>query len=200
MLNKLSSVLIFALGAAIGSVVTWKLIERKYEQRYQEEVASFKEVQLRKKDDEHAKEISKIYSTITREKPDVLEYAARLKDHGYTDYSKGDPPEEDVQEGKNIEPVPKSAIYVIPPYEFGDIDEYETISLVYYSDQILSDDMGSIIENIEEIVGFEALGRFGEYEDDSVFVKNDILKCYYEILLDKQRYVDMVARKPHEVD
>jgi hypothetical protein len=53
---------------------------------------------------------------------------------------------------------------------------------------------------VDDVVGFESLNRFGEYEDDSVFVRNDRLKCDYEILLDRRKYSDVVNKKPHEVD
>ena len=45
--TTLSKVLIFAAGAAIGSVVTWKVLDKKlkdeYEQRLAEDTASIKE-------------------------------------------------------------------------------------------------------------------------------------------------------------
>ena len=44
-MNKdlLSKVLLFISGACVGSVVTWKLIEKKYQQIAQEEIDSVKE-------------------------------------------------------------------------------------------------------------------------------------------------------------
>ena len=44
-MNKdlLSKVLLFVSGACVGSVVTWKLIEKKYQQIAQEEINSVKE-------------------------------------------------------------------------------------------------------------------------------------------------------------
>ena len=47
---------------------------------------------------------------------------------------------------------------------------------------------------MDEIVGEESLNHFGEYEDDSVFVRSDRLKCDYEILLDQRNYSDVVKR------
>lgn len=47
---------------------------------------------------------------------------------------------------------------------------------------------------IQQSIGFESLGHFGEYEDDSVFVRNDRLKTDYEILLDEENYSDSYAR------
>ena len=41
--NKIINVVLFTAGAAIGSVVTWTFIKKKYEQIAQEEIDSVKE-------------------------------------------------------------------------------------------------------------------------------------------------------------
>ena len=89
--------------------------------------------------------------------------------------------------------------YVIKPEEFGEFEEYETISLTYYADQVLADDNNEPVEDVEETVGFASLGHFGEYEDDSVFVRNDRLKCDYEILLDSRNYADVRKAMPRKI-
>ena len=86
--------------------------------------------------------------------------------------------------------------YIIIPEEFGGIQEYEQISLIYYSDGILTDDMDDIIEDFDSTVGEDFASHFGEYEDDSVFVRNDRLKCDYEILRDYRTYEKVVGREP----
>ena len=78
---------------------------------------------------------------------------------------------------KNPKQRQKKKPYVIAPEEFGEEYEYDTISLTYYSDRVLTDDDDEIVEDVEDVVGFESLESFGEYEDDSVFVRNDRLKC-----------------------
>ena len=42
--DTLSKVLIFVAGAAVGSVVTWRLVETKYKKIADEEIKSVKEV------------------------------------------------------------------------------------------------------------------------------------------------------------
>lgn len=90
--------------------------------------------------------------------------------------------------------------YVISPEEFGEFEEYEKISLTYYADQVLTDENNEEVDDVEEIVGEESLTHFGEYEDDSVFVRNDRLKCDYEILLDQRNYSDVTKTMPHRVE
>ena len=80
--------------------------------------------------------------------------------------------------------------YVISPKEF-DEEGYETISLTYYADGVLADEQNFPIEDIEDTVGNDALNSFGEYEDDSVFVRDDDKGIDYEILLDNRKYSEL---------
>ena len=86
---------------------------------------------------------------------------------------------------------------MISPEEFGEFEEYEKISLTYYADQVLTDENDEEVDNVEECVGVESLNHFGDYEDDSVFVRNDRLKCDYEILLDQRNYTSIHEKIPH---
>lgn len=89
--------------------------------------------------------------------------------------------------------------YVISPDDFGEYDDYETISLNLYADGILADDNDEIIstDEMDEIIGREAFDHFGEYEEDSVFIRNDAHKCDYEILKSLEDYTDVLVRKPY---
>ena len=88
----------------------------------------------------------------------------------------------------------KDYIEVIPPDEYGyngDNDEYidyDLLSFTYYANGVLADDGDFPIENVEAVIGPDALDSFGEWEDDRVFVRNDDRKCYYEILRDLDDY------------
>ena len=112
-----------------------------------------------------------------------------VEKEGYTNYSAlGGSAEKLETNDKEGEPVDEP--YVISPNDFGELDGYETISLTYYANGVLTDDQDNIIDNVDEVIGMEALSHFGEYEDDSVFVRNDERKCDYEILLDYRSYED----------
>lgn len=192
--------IMFILGAAVGSIVTWRYVEKKYEQIAQDEIDSVKEVfSKREMDFTEETEVvdARIKADNAKEKPSVVEYAARLREQGYTNYS--DIGTEDEEEVKK-ESMTVDKPYVIAPEEFGEFDDYEKISLTYYADQILADDNDELVDDIEDVVGFDSLNSFGEYEDDSVFVRNDRLKCDYEILLDQRKFSNVRKRKPHEVD
>lgn len=185
-MSKFGSLLIFASGAAVGAVVTWRVLETKYEQLVQEEIESVKEALANrpcKCESEHTESEDRQAAEEAKDKPSIVEYASMVQKNGYIDYSAMSEKEE-VKETKEteVEDKPIDRPYVIAPEEFGEFDDYRQIGLSYYSDGILVDDEGDIIENVEEVVGLESLKHFGEYEDDAVHVRNDKFKCDYEIL------------------
>lgn len=191
-MNKLWGVFIFATGAAIGSIVTWKLVKTKYERIAQEEIDSVKEAfsQIANSDDNDIKNDTEKDKT----EDDDEEYFVRVNDLGYTRSSVPYVNEVKKKGGGTVK-----RPYVITPDEFGEIYEYDTISLRYYADKVLTDEDDVVITNVDEIIGEDSLTHFGEYEDDSVFVRNDITNTDYEILLDTRKYTDVFDVPPHLV-
>lgn len=62
--------------------------------------------------------------------------------------------------------------YVIRPEEFGQFDDYKQVSLSYYEkDKVLTDELDNPIEDVDMTVGLDSLTHFGQYEDDSVYVR-----------------------------
>ena len=200
--STLKGVLIFVLGAAAGSLATWKLIEKKYKDIAQEEIDSVKDTFSKMKKNEYPDKLEdypdfeefddsddsddvdeepKPEQKIDRNnKPDIVEYAKILSEVGYTNYAE----RQDKKEKKGVEPVEDERPYVISPDEFGEKDGYENVTLTYYADGVLTDYFDNVISNVDEVVGFDSLDHFGEYEDDVVFVRNEKMETDYEILRD----------------
>jgi len=197
MSNKSLLSLAFIIGAATGSVATWYLLKDKYEALAQEEIDSVKEVFLRReqelKDQSVKKTVAEGIKAVDKAKPDLKEYARRLEKEGYTKYS-------DFGSDEEEKPVSEADPYVIPPEQFGDNEGYEQISLTYYADGVLADENDEVIEDVEDAVGIDSLNYFGEYEDDSVFVRNDARKCDYEILFDQRTYSEVAEDMPHQME
>jgi hypothetical protein len=187
----------FIIGAASGATVAWYLLKDKYETLAQEEIDSVKEVFARReqemKDETVKRNVAEGIKDSDRTKPDLKEYAEQLKKNGYTRYSNLSADDEGVSD-KQTKP------YVIPPEQFGDDENYDQISLTYYADGVLADENDEVIEDVEDAVRIDSLNRFGEYEDDSVFVRNDARKCDYEILLDQRTYSEVVEDMPHQME
>lgn len=187
----------FIIGAASGATVAWYLLKDKYETLAQEEIDSVKEVFARReqemKDETVKRNVAEGIKDSDRTKPDLKEYAEQLKKNGYTKYSDLSADDEGVSD-KQTKP------YVIPPEQFGDDENYDQISLTYYADGVLADENDEVIDDVEETVGIESLNHFGEYEDDSVFVRNDTRKCDYEILLDQRTYSEVAEEMPQRME
>lgn len=196
-MSKLSNLMIFVAGVAIGSVVTWRLIDEKYKQLAQEEIDSVKEVFSRK----HKPDISENKSNTPEPvvKPtSVKTYAAELRKEGYTNYS--DMRTEEQKHAEEIEARKNAKPRVISPEEYGEDDEYNLIGVTWYADGVLADDGDEVIHNIDEIVGSDAVNHFGEYAEDAVYVVNDRLKAYYEILRVNETYADLIRENPYKAE
>lgn len=182
--NTLINVAMFMVGAAVGSVATWKLLETKYERLIQEEIDSIKdEYDKFYRDTEEDDLVAESDVVESRsEVPETLAnaYAKVLSDTGYAGRN--------VEEKEVDDHVDKP--YVITPDEYDELDGYATCTLYCYADNVITDEHDNIIENAEELIGEDIASHFGEYEDDSVFVRNDAHKCDYEILRDFDNYHD----------
>lgn len=73
--------------------------------------------------------------------------------------------------------------------DFGQDLEYDEITLRYYEKQdLLTDDWDEAVENIENTIGVEAMEKLRKGDSDAVYVKNDRLKAYYEIVCHIEDY------------
>lgn len=174
--NKLIACGMFVIGAAVGSIVTWKLTKTKYEQIAREEIESVKEVYSRMANETEPEPEAKSM---------VEEYRKTVEDSGYISLNKEEKKKEDTM---------TDAPYVISPEEFGEFDDYDIVSLTYYADGVLTDAMDDVMndDDIELYIGANSLEHFGEYEEDSVFVRNNEFKIDYEILRDNRMFKDVV--------
>lgn len=183
--DTLNKVFIFAAGAVIGSAVTWKITKTKYEQIANEEIESVKE-RFRNREnaaEDGASDKEENVDNSLKDR-DLSSYESIINENAYRNYSTPKGSENEIKEEESVD-----RPYVIPPEEY-DENDYETESLTYYADGVLTDMYDNIIEDVEGTVGTDSLTHFGEYEDDSVFVRNDERQIDYEILLDSDKYYD----------
>lgn len=207
MKSKFINALMFAAGAAIGSVVTWKIVKSQYERIVQEEIESIKEVfsnglpDIQKPEEE---------SETEDEEPQGCPGQINWDELEDLDEDLDEPDEDDAKKyvelagmynndekggANNMAKVP----YVISPYDFGEIDEYNQIELTYYSDGTLEDEDYNIVTDVDELIGEGSLYTFGEYEDDAVFVRNERLQTDFQILKDYRTYSEARSISPGRV-
>lgn len=200
-MNKMSTnMFIFAAGAAIGSAVAWLYAKKYYERIANEEIESMKEwVNRRVAEHEETTSDTNVpdEKPIPSMKPDLMEYAKKVTDLGYINYSHTNSEPEEAKE--EVEEDVDDYIYVIKPEEFGECD-YDEVSLTYYADGILTDEQDEPIEDLAGTVGEDYMTHFGEFEDDSVFIRNERLQVDFEILADQRNYSDLAKNKPNPME
>lgn len=182
--SKVAFILGTIIGAGIGVICTYSYFKDKYEKLAEEDFNSRRVFDEDKKEESVEPVVEKTADSRTVDKPSIAECAAILQREGYVNYS-------DMQNKKQKQEIAVDRPYVIQPSDFGEFDDYEKISLTYTADGVLLDDMNEIVDDIDETVGEDSLEHFGEYEDDSVYVRNDAKKCDYEILLDQRNYQEI---------
>ena len=176
----LSKAILFIAGGIIGSAITYTMVKKKYETIANEEINSMREYYNGKYENDDGTSTVAVAS-----EEDKKEYDDILSDAGYATES-NDKETKEVDEDMH-EPE------VIAPEESWEKD-YPTISLIYYEgDNILANTDNDIIKNIEELVGTDFAEHFGEYEPDTVLIRNDKHKVYYEILRDYGSYIDYMG-------
>lgn len=196
--NALKNLFIFAVGAAAGAVATWKLLNDKYDKLYHEEVEAYKEYHKEKSDKATSEPKPEPEPEVKKEehihKVDQDPIMNKLRDTmeraGYTDYSTTKVKSE--SEEKDIRP------YVIRPEELGDQIGYDVIELTYYADGVVAEE-DDVMDDVDEVIGIDSLGHFGQFEEDAVCVRNDRLKCDYQILLDERKYSDVIDKEPNRL-
>lgn len=178
-MNKTYVGLSFVVGALIGAatavLLTKDYYEKKAEDRADEEIESVKEM-MRKRE--------KRLEVITNEQ--IEKRAYEIISERYNNPNKQELKEEKKEEETMAEERP----YVIDPSEYGDLD-YKQVSLNYYDDGVLTYENDDVIDDVDSLVGKDSLSHFGEYEADTVYVRNDRLKIDFEILADTRRYEDI---------
>jgi hypothetical protein len=178
----------FSLGVAAGSLIAQRVLKTKYEQLAQDEIDSYKAYVKEKYSTKPEEEIGedKKSSMVTRDDP--CELSNLLGQYRSTN-------ERRTEEKRKEEDKQVSKPHVITLEEYNDHElDYDFASLNYYADGVLTDEWDTVIKNTDEIVGEDALTALDTNpECDSIYVRNDDLKCYYEILRDTQTYAEAVG-------
>ena len=190
--QKFINVLAFTVGAAIGSLVTWKIMKDRCERFIREEVDAFKED----------------WGNLTRE--NGVDYNTDDTDEEEEDLDEdGDPYEYGDRERHTYDGIVKmyhnydekggedgvpyiNGPYVINPDDFGSERDFAAWCLSYYADGVLADDWCEVYD-VEETIGEEALEHFGDHVDDVVHVRNERLNADYEVTRDPRKFADIVA-------
>lgn len=193
---------IFAAGALAGAAVAARAVRDKYQQEAEEEIAEMRDYyrELRKNAKTPNEDtIVEENSEEEKEENDKDEYDEIVKNYtNYTQYNDTETKEnkkEVKEERTNYEP------FIIDAEEFGEDPSYDTTTLTYYKDKVLTNDLDDVIDY--SVAGEENLKIFDEYPDcKAIYVRDDIYMVDYEILRDPYQYDeydDFPDKKPHQL-
>ena len=199
--DKLSSVIIFCGGVFIGGFLTWDFFKTKYEKIADEEIASVKETfehrEPRPDKNYNVEEVPKGNDAYINVSPGVAERIIQIIDsNGYRNYSNA---QIEIDKKGGTADMELKQPYVITPEQYEANVDYTKVSLTWYSDKILEDDWGNVLDP-DDVIGSDALTTFGQYEKDSVFVRDDDEQIDYEVLLDTRSYKETYGHDPVEAD
>lgn len=197
----------FVAGAIVGAVVGY-FVGKEYSREYHQKKADQEIAEMRQ---HYAKKVSKEklgedFKELLREEgyidenDEPIDYKALLAEYGYIENPNNPLTEprakallkhfqREAEANKKIEELAEmQKPYIITPEDFDD-GTYENIeTLIYWADGVLTDEFDNPVMDIEGYVGKENLTHFGEYEDDSIFVRNDAWSTDIEVLLDTRNY------------
>lgn len=170
MSNTFKSILIFSSGLIIGALAGTAYTKTTCDKRNNKDIEEIKEMYRKKY--EMTKEEKKESPEETYEKI-ACEYHT----------------EKDIPKKKQN---PK--IRIINSMEYGEDFSYDAVALTYYADNVLAYDVNDeIVMDIENTVGTENLEKIKEYYDDAMYIKNDILRTYYEIMPSEKTYAEITG-------
>ena len=197
----------FVAGVAIGVLATYKIADQKYRNIANEEIDSvierfsnrepksgpmsevpqpkaLAEVEVDDVEEEDRFADSKVSMAKYKSTVEHVGYDKISQDNSKPNAKKGKKKKAEVEE--EVKPtVDPNLIYVISPDEYNTLDGFSAYTLYYSADNQVLDSDCVVLSEIEvaNMIGHDPYGHFGEYEDDSVHIRNEALECDYEILL-----------------
>ena len=200
--------IIFLIGVSTAAIAGYKIgyqrSKKHYENLADEEVASLKKAMearygAKKEeppvDDTPKEKIPKIDIPIDarveepikggKKKGKTVDYGEPYRT-GTDQRIPGDPGEEKLIHIKEEE-VDTTKPYIMTPEEFQD-SEYETVTLFYCADKVLTDDDFNQISNIGIVGGYHNLDQMGIYDSDCLYICEPKKGIVYEILKEERTH------------
>lgn len=195
--NNVKCFISFALGVAIATVATARVLQDKYAKIAEEDIKSLREF-YEKKTDELADAMRSDKTEEPEENSEMDEYVKIAATYDHKEDIKPEPTKysrkkekTELEEEMSRRIAEATGPRIITPDEFGENSDYDVVNLSYYADGYLADDVSNELVDIEETVGFDALEHIGDYEPDVVHVVNDDVEIYYEITRDLSNWKDL---------
>ena len=200
------------LGAALGSVVTWRVVKERYDSYAKAEIEEVRQFYKNKLNNERQKKAKKVEVEEDTPKPvknskDKIVYEKMAANYGDIEQTDPLPQRNTVEEAMAIfnvsEDDPRiierrtSMVYIISADEFSEeMPHYDKTTITYWDgDKTLADEQELPIPGVRETVGYHALDNFGWFSNDPnvVYVRNERFSLDLEVVRNPGRYEVEVA-------
>lgn len=196
-------IVLFLLGLGIGSTATYFGVKKRLEATMQEEMEQeieavkdyyiLREEQSKKETKVSENEENEPKSTEKQPKRDKKEpdYEKIIEKLNYGEYyQKKETPSESTEAADQEEEI--EVPYTISDEEYIEENYYEKTSLVYFENDGVFMDASSldIINDGTELIGEPNLEMFGEYDEDTLYVRDDVSKTDYEVIMTHCAYAE----------
>lgn len=170
----------FVVGCGVGGIATYLYLKPKYEKIAQDEINAYKEAKNAKNQELATKAINK---------PDISKYTELASNYK--------PKAVNVEvERSKTDDTPTSTT-IISPDEVGMNEDYDTVTYTYFVDGTIANEFDEVVTE-SNILDMDISSHFGEYEDDAVYIRDDALKLYYEILYDYRSFEEYIDAHPEK--
>lgn len=194
MLNY-KNILLLSLGATIGGITTYIVTRDKYETIMNEEIEEIRNYYKDKYEKEEQEENTKEEKVVVKEKIDYREIVREYVSNQVDEDDECEDENDDhytIMESRDLtNGIDFEESKYIESWEFGEQPLYETETIILYSDGVATDDLGDIVDDLDEKIGEDKLRDFIESEDEHLFIRNDILRMDYEIVKDDWKYSEL---------
>lgn len=214
----MKGVFIFLAGAAVGSAVTYKLVEKHFRDLAEEEIESVKEVFKERlvtdaKDENPNPVAEEVYDAIKEINKNNERLEEIIKNGNYatgvdmaeegTESQQVEGVEEIVDEEDEdddsdytvpveVGPDTPTTPYVISEEEYGEFGNEEK-TLIFYSDSVLADEDDEIVDP-ESVIG-DALKEFEDPTMERVYVRDERSEIDYIVLRSEKSYSEVYGEE-----
>ena len=174
---------IFLGGLITGAAITYFAMKNKCEEYIQKEIKEVKDELHNRHNDDVENDVIDVEET---EEVNDTEYVENHQE--YNEIANEYAPENEVEITEIEREDDPRFTHIVTPEDFGSIEGYDYDSLYWHPNNVVTNNTDTEIIDEDELynlVGMswsEIESHFGEYEEDTVFVRNNDLKCDYEIL------------------
>lgn len=195
-------IVMFMTGLGIGSIGAVLAVRGYYKNYYEtlcnEDIQSYIEYKDAESKNNETVEVNpdKESTDETGEKKEAVDYQAIIQKLNYSEFSKSEAElEKEKEAAKKREEVDTSVEndtpYVIGPDDFANDSTFEKVTLTFFSgDEVFMTVNEEVLQSGMEMIGRENLDRFGEYESEVLYVRNELQGVDYEVILEERSYED----------